>query len=77
MKAGIGFAEKDQSEISFFLWNPAKTGFTIKKFSDPSLNASEQDHVRFSKMPAAPCPPPIHIVTRPYLPLRRFNSCMS
>ena len=32
------------------------------------------DQFRFSKIPAAPWPPPMHIVTMPYFALRRFIS---
>src|SRR5512141_2052009 len=31
-------------------------------------------YCKFSKIPAAPMPPPTHMVTTPYFPFRRFSS---
>ena len=56
--------------------------FGIKPYSSlretlriPLRNSTRtQIYDRFSKMPAAPMPPPTHMVTMPYLELRRFIS---
>ncbi len=37
--------------------------------------ANEQRHARFSITPAAPMPPPMHMVTRPNWASRRLSSC--